>query len=128
MTAANNNLESAETSARVLGLLPEWKDAYAAFKGAFDNPIARRKIFNDYMEDARQRLYKFNDLMIEAAKSQDITHFRLSTEWANAFMAYAGAVDTPDMRLMYNDEYATDARNRLREFSRAFALAMSTAA
>lgn len=40
-----------------------WLDAYAAFKGAFDTPVARRKVDDEYATDARQRLAAINDLL-----------------------------------------------------------------
>jgi len=44
-----------------------WADAYAAFKGAFDSPVARWKIDDEYAADARRRLRDFNDTMLAAA-------------------------------------------------------------
>lgn len=41
-------------------LLLEWKDAYAAFVGAFDTPVNRRKWPDVYSDDARKRLADFN--------------------------------------------------------------------
>jgi hypothetical protein len=40
-----------------------WKDAYAAFKGAFDTPQMRMKMNDDYSQDARKRLRNFDELM-----------------------------------------------------------------
>lgn len=42
-------------------LAEEWQNAYAAFQGAFDTPLARRRDNNEYAADARQRLRTLND-------------------------------------------------------------------
>jgi hypothetical protein len=39
-----------------------WKDAYAAFKGAFDTPQMRRTQSDEYSADARKRLRDFDEL------------------------------------------------------------------
>jgi hypothetical protein len=44
-------------------LLKVWKDAYAAFVGAFDNAVSQRKQGNEYSVDARKRLREFNELI-----------------------------------------------------------------
>lgn len=38
-------------------------------------------------------------------------------QWTDAYAAFKGAFDTPQMRRQFNDEYAEDARHRLREFN-----------
>lgn len=43
--------------------IAEWNDAYASFKGAFDTPQMRRKMPDEYSEDARKRLYQFNEAL-----------------------------------------------------------------
>lgn len=49
-----------------------WQDAYAAFKGAFDTPVARRKVDDEYAADARQRLAAFNEMLsIEMPAPED---------------------------------------------------------
>jgi len=40
-----------------------WQDAYAAFKGAFDTPVARRKVDDEYATDARERLAALNEML-----------------------------------------------------------------
>lgn len=40
-----------------------WDEAFAAFKGAFDTPLARRRQSDEYSVDARQRLHQYNSLM-----------------------------------------------------------------
>jgi len=53
-------------------LRAEWQDAYAAFKGAFDTPVARRKVDDEYAADARQRLAAFNEMLsIEMPAPED---------------------------------------------------------
>src|SRR5687768_15024631 len=44
--------------------LTNWPAVYAAFTGAFDTPVERRKHSNEYTEDARKRLREFNDLVL----------------------------------------------------------------
>lgn len=51
-------------SARVLD---GWREAYAAFKGAFDTPAAWLRDDSDFARDARKRLREFNDAMLAAA-------------------------------------------------------------
>lgn len=43
-----------------------WADAYAAFQGAFDTPLARRRMDDEFCRDARRRLGEFNDAMLAA--------------------------------------------------------------
>lgn len=38
-----------------------WDDAYRAFKGAFDTPLAWRNDQSEFAEDARKRMSNFND-------------------------------------------------------------------
>jgi hypothetical protein len=40
-----------------------WADAYAAFQGAFDTPVARRLDGSEFAQDARRRLREFNAAM-----------------------------------------------------------------
>lgn len=44
----------------------EWRDAFAAFQGAFDTPLARRRDDGEYAQDARKRLRAFNESMTAA--------------------------------------------------------------
>lgn len=39
-----------------------WKDAYAAFIGAFDTPLARRRDNSEFAQDARRRLSEYDHL------------------------------------------------------------------
>lgn len=41
----------------------EWREAFAAFQGAFDTPLARRRDDSEYAQDARRRLRAFNESM-----------------------------------------------------------------
>lgn len=56
-----DRLESLEKERETLR--QTWQDAYAAFKGAFDTPVARRKVDDEYAADARVRLAAINDLL-----------------------------------------------------------------
>ncbi|HIH2750788.1 TPA: hypothetical protein ACYLN4_006609 [Burkholderia lata] len=42
-------------------LQADFNDAYLAFKGAFDTPMMRQKIGDDYANDARTRLRDFSE-------------------------------------------------------------------
>jgi hypothetical protein len=44
----------------------------------------------------------------------------LARQWSDAYAAFKGAFDTPQMRRNMPDEYSADARQRLREFDDAF--------
>jgi len=46
-------------------MLEEWKDAFAAFQGAFDTPMARLRLQDEFSTDARKRMRHFNDRMME---------------------------------------------------------------
>lgn len=56
--------------ALVKGNMNEWRDAFAAFQGAFDTPLARRRDDGEYAQDARKRLRAFNEAM-NAAHGND---------------------------------------------------------
>jgi len=45
-----------------------WKEAYAAFAGAFDTPLARRRQDDEFASDARRRMKSF-DAFVEAGMS-----------------------------------------------------------
>ncbi len=49
-------------------------------------------------------------------QSQPVRVDELEQEWADAYAAFKGAFDTPAERRRRGDEYATDARERLRKF------------
>jgi hypothetical protein len=49
--------------------LDAWQDAYAAFQGAFDTAVERRRNNSEYAQDARRRLRNLNE-SIAAAKEQ----------------------------------------------------------
>ncbi len=50
----------------------EWADAYAAFVGAFDTPLARRQIDNEFAQDARRRLSALNERLKDRATQSSI--------------------------------------------------------
>ena len=68
---AEDNMESKSVSEELVKqLLSErevlraaWQDAYAAFKGAFDTPVARRKVDDEYATDARARPAALNEML-----------------------------------------------------------------
>ena len=51
-------------------LFAEWMQAFAAFQGAYDTPVARRKDADEYSEDARKRMRSFNERFRELAGLQ----------------------------------------------------------
>lgn len=57
----------------VARLVEAWPDAYAAFKGAFDTPIARKKDDSEYANDARDRLRSLDEALASfiAAQQED---------------------------------------------------------
>lgn len=44
----------------------------------------------------------------------------MAREWHEAYAAFKGAFDTPQARMRQRDEYAEDARDRLRAFDEKF--------
>ena len=46
---------------RAASALEKWRDAYLAFKGAFDTPQMRRQLSDDYSQDARRRMREINE-------------------------------------------------------------------
>lgn len=62
--ADKKSVERAERAEAALSSLRarvwEWDDVYAAFIGAFDTPLARRRFSDDYAKDARRRLSAFD--------------------------------------------------------------------
>ncbi|MGQ0595816.1 hypothetical protein [Aquabacterium sp.] len=55
------------TPAQPAPVVPDgWRDAYAAFVGAFDTPQLRRLMPDAFSQDARKRLMDFNDAMLAA--------------------------------------------------------------
>lgn len=44
-------------------LVQNWREAYAAFKGAFDTPVARRHMGDEFAQDARRRLRDFDEAL-----------------------------------------------------------------
>lgn len=54
-----NNDQSENQSPSSSDLYTEFMEAFRAFTGAFDTPIARRRQSNELAEDARQRLRQF---------------------------------------------------------------------
>lgn len=44
-------------------IFAEWSSAYAAFKGAFDTPLSRRRDGSEFAQDARDRLRELDETM-----------------------------------------------------------------
>lgn len=47
-----------------------WDEAFAAFKGAFDTPVARRQDQSEFAQDARRRLRSYNEDVLEARRQR----------------------------------------------------------
>lgn len=58
--------------------------------------------------------------VISAAPTGGVTACDLRQKWADAYAAFKGAFDTPQMRRKMPDEFSSDARRRLSEFDEAF--------
>lgn len=64
--AAQALAETAETvddSAVLKALRAQWPDTLAAFRGAFDTPVARRRDDSEYAEDARARMRALDGIL-----------------------------------------------------------------
>ena len=73
---------------------PGWATAYAAFKGAFDTPLARRRDSGEYAQDARRLLREFNDAMFAAPEApQPVKRQPLTDEEICAALDIDGADD-----------------------------------
>jgi hypothetical protein len=51
--------------------LIEWGEAYAAFRGAFDTPLARCYIHGVYADDARQRMASIHERLTAGQKAPE---------------------------------------------------------
>lgn len=49
----------------------QWEDFHKAFKGAFDTPVAWKRVSGEYAEDARRRENEMNEAMIHASQHKD---------------------------------------------------------
>jgi hypothetical protein len=49
-----------------------WEQTYAAFAGAFDTPISRRRQNDEYSIDARQRMRAFNEIIENIPEGYEI--------------------------------------------------------
>ena len=67
LTMERNNAIAQRDAARAA--LKEWPDAYSAFLGAFDTPIALRRDSCDFATDARHRMAAFNEIARAALAS-----------------------------------------------------------
>lgn len=67
---ADHDVEFAERiqDALIAKMATEWASAYAAFQGAFDTPVERRRNSNDFAVDARARLRAFNEQLTQGAQ------------------------------------------------------------
>lgn len=81
-------------------LISAWEQAYLAFKGAFDNPVARRKLDDEFAEDARSRLRDLDELMqklksaLPAAQENRIDEASLINEHMDLVRSYAVEFET----------------------------------
>jgi len=76
--------------------VPEgWRDAYTAFRGAFDTPLARRKDDSEFANDARQRLRNFNDAMLAAPQQAPQA---APKEWRDAVQEFVDRCEIGEVR------------------------------
>lgn len=59
----DSSATSSKSSPTDTSVFAGWNDAYAAFVGAFDNPVARRRREDELSVDARWRMREFHDAM-----------------------------------------------------------------
>ena len=67
-----------ELEKRALALFELWEDAYSAFTGAFDTPVARRAQNDVFSVDARERMKVINDLIFSI--SSDIKADKMASQ------------------------------------------------
>ena len=56
---------------------------------------------------------------VDVRESEPVQPATVPDGWNDAYAAFVGAVDTPQMRRMINNEYAEDARKRMRAINDA---------
>jgi hypothetical protein len=115
------------------GLAPnsQWAEAYAAFIGAFDTPLARRQIDNEFAQDARRRLRDINDLVTSMSSREEAadvrpadallvyrlvpTTRRLTFDilWQGAGVTYMGDDDGPYFSFTASNGYQVISRSRM---------------
>lgn len=62
-TALEKQTPAEPPPSATLQIFAEWSSAYAAFKGAFDTPLSRRRDESEYAKDARDRLRELDESM-----------------------------------------------------------------
>lgn len=68
--------------ARLKELERLWPDTLAAFRGAFDTPLARRRDNSEYAEDARDRMRTFNETLFPepALSPEELARLQVQAE------------------------------------------------
>jgi hypothetical protein len=85
---------SSPVAANHASSLPQlWNDAYMAFKGAFDSPMMRRKLDDEFSADARKRLRDFDETL-RASPVAIPEGYQLVPKEPNAEMIYRGGEAT----------------------------------
>lgn len=73
-------LSEAPATGRASIPLGQWQDAFAAFAGAFDTPLARRRDDGEYARDARLRMREINEHIVGQTAAQQ----QSPAEWIDA--------------------------------------------
>lgn len=85
-----------------------WHETFAAFQGAFDNPVARRKHDDELAQDARRRLREFNEALQRLIPAQE----KPRTEGAAPALEEEDPVRAAGRRFAVGDEVADSPRGR----------------
>lgn len=109
----------------------EWDDVYSAFVGAFDTPLARRQIDNEFAQDARRRLSAMNELIVATQQADSVeaqpagnvllayrlvpTTRRLTFDirWQAQKVTYMGDDDGPYFTFTASNGYQVISRSRM---------------
>lgn len=81
------------SAARLKELEALWPDTLAAFRGAFDTPVARRHDNSEYAEDARDRMRTFAQAMTPEPAATPEELARIETEGLNKLTYLEEALD-----------------------------------
>lgn len=111
-------------------MLAQWDAAYAAFKGAFDTPVARRNMTDEYSADARRRIRDFDDSinsLKRPSQAQDKTGCARSHPHENmSDECQRKAIEAREANRIRGEELRQQERNEPASVSGAVAKAKST--
>lgn len=85
----------------------EWDDAYSAFVGAFNTPLARRQIDNEFAQDARRRLSALNERIVatqpKGVALDEESRTKSAIESFRGLLENSSAEDIQDARKIFCD-------------------------